>query len=172
MSNTVLKTVTKQMILDCKAAVEASYMGRMEGFAEDFQAEPDRYGNLPRRKYRGAIAEFTVLGVDALMDLVIEKMAEGWKRSKVYTVSIGAAFTAYMIKPDVLIEEELKAEFKEAEQALRAQVDAENEQVIAHTVVQRKAQILKERERALKDADDALDAELAAEVRAALQSAK
>ncbi|MNW10509.1 hypothetical protein D3C71_2077460 [compost metagenome] len=63
-------------------------------------------------------------------------------------------------------------EFKEAEVALRARVEKANEVIIANTVAQRKAQVLKEREEAAKAADEALEAELEAEVRAALKGAK
>ncbi|MNW18519.1 hypothetical protein D3C71_2181130 [compost metagenome] len=61
---------------------------------------------------------------------------------------------------------------QEAEDELRASVEQANELIISDTIAKRKAQVLKEREEAAKAADEALEAELAAEVRAALKGVK
>ena len=173
MTNTVLTTVTKQMITEAKAVAEQLYLNRLEGYDAIFNAEPDASGNLPRKFFRGGVVEFTAGSVDTLIDLVINKLSDGWKRSAVDTTSIGTTFfRTYLIKPDAEIQADLAEEFKEAEAELRARVEAGNEAIIAATVAQRKMQVLREREEAVKAADISLEAELQAEVRAALKGAK
>lgn len=172
MSNTVLKTVTKADIQEVKEAAERLYMGRVGGYAEDFLAQPDRHGNYPRRMFRGALEEFTATGVNALLDLIFDKISQGYKRSETPTSTIGQLYLTYLIKPDAVIAEELVEEFKEAERSLRASIERVNEEIVAKTVAQRKAQVLKERGEAAKAADAALEAELEAEVRAALKGGK
>lgn len=173
MSNTVLKTVTKQMIAECRAVAEQQYMARHEHHGVDFAGEFDEFGNLPPKFFRGPMIEFTAVSVEGLIDLVIEKQSQGWKRSSVLiTNEVSNYYVIQMIKPDEAIQADLKEEFKEAEAALHAQVSAYNEQIISATVAQRKSQMLKEREEEAKAADAALEAELHAEVRAALKSAK
>ncbi|MBU0523578.1 MAG: hypothetical protein KJ643_15195 [Gammaproteobacteria bacterium] len=171
-NNTLLKTATKQMISDCKAEAEAAYMNRVGGYAEDFQGQPDRHGNLPRRMFRGAQVEFTAKGVNALLDLVFEKVAQGYKRCSTDTTSYGIDHIVYLIKPEAEIQADLIVVLKEAEDELRARIEKANEAIIADTIAKRKAQVLKEREEAAKAADAALEAELDAEVRAALKGAK
>lgn len=172
MSNNVLATVTKQMIADCKADAELAYMNRVGGYAEDFQGQPDRHGNLPRRMFRGAQVEFTTTGINAFLDLIFEKVSQGYKRSDTLSMNSGMQYYTYLVKPEAEIQADLVEEFKEAEVALRARVEKANEVIIANTVAQRKTQVLKEREEAAKAADEALEAELEAEVRAALKGAK
>lgn len=172
-NNNVLTTVTKQMISECKTIAENLYMNRTEGFSEIFDARPDASGNLPRKFYRGAVVEFTAGSVDALLDLVITKMSQGWKRSAAPTTNIGTTFfLTYLVKPDSEIQSDLIEELKDAEAVLRERIEKENEAIIAKTVAQRKVQVLRQREEAAKAADEALEAELEAEVRAALKGAK
>ncbi|KPG99433.1 hypothetical protein AEQ67_09860 [Pseudomonas sp. RIT-PI-q] len=171
-NNNVLTTVTKQMVAECKAEAELAYMNRVGGFAEDFQGQPDRHGNLPRRMFRGAQVEFTAKGVNALLDLVFEKVAQGYKRCATEATSYGIEHFVYLKKPDAEIQLELPEVLKEAEAELRARVDKANEAIIADTIAKRKAAVLREREEAAKAADVALEAELEVEVRAALKGAK
>jgi hypothetical protein len=172
MSSNVLTTVTKQMIADCKAEAEVAYMNRVGGYAEDFQGQPDKHGNLPRRMFRGAQVEFHARGVNALLDLVFEKVAQGYKRCATDATSYGIDHIVYLVKPDVEIQADLFEVLNEAEEALRARVDKANEAIIADTIIKRKAAVLREREEAAKAADVALEAELEREVRAALKAVK
>jgi len=172
MSNNVLTTVTKQMIADCKAEAELAYYNRVGGYAEDFQGQPDRHGNLPRKLYRGAQVEFTATGINAFLDLIFEKVSQGYKRSDTPNTNSGIQFYTYLVKPEAEIQVDLVEVLKEAETELRARVERANEAIIADTVAKRKAQVLKEREEAAKAADAALEAELEAEVRAALKGGK
>lgn len=172
MSSNVLTTVTKPMIADCKAEAELAYLNRVGGFAEDFQGQPDRHGNLPRRMFLGAQEEFHAKGVNALLDLVFEKVAQGYKRCATDATSYGIDHIVYLVKPEAEIQADLVVVLKEAEEELRARVEKANEAIIADTIAKRKAQVLKEREQAAKAADIALEAELEAEVRAALKGAK
>lgn len=172
MSNNVLTTVTKQMITECKAEAERAYRSRVGGYDVIFGAEPDERGNLPRKLFRGAQVEFTAMGVNALLDLVFERIEQGYKRSDAPTTSVGQLYLTYLIKPDAEIQADLAEEFKEAEAALKAKVEQANEEIIAHTVAQRKAQVIRDREAAAKLADEQLEAELDAEVRAALKGGK
>ena len=173
MSNTVLKTVTKADIQEAKDIAEREYLARPEHHGVDFAAEFDELGNLPPKFFRGPLVEFSVRGVEAVVDLIVEKQSQGWKRS---TVGINHAasnvYIVYLVKPDDLIQADLKEEFREAEAALRERVEKANEAIIADTVAKRKAQILREREEAAKAADIALEAELEMEVRTALKGAK
>ena len=77
-----------------------------------------------------------------------------------------------MLKPETEIQGDWAFVFREVEDELRARVEKANEAIITATVAQRKTQVLKEREEAVKAADEALEAELEAEVRAALKGAK
>ena len=172
MSNTVLTTVTQRMIQECKAEAERAYYNRVGGYAEDVQSQPDRHGNYPRRMFRGAQEEFTAQGVNALLDLVFEKISQGYQRCNTEASSYGINHIVYLTKPVSVIQLELPEVLKEAEAELRARVDRENELIIADTIAKRKATVLREREEAAKAADAALEAELAAEVRAALKGAK
>ena len=172
MSNTVLTTVTKQMIADCKADAERAYMNRVGKHDVIFGAEPDRHGNLPRKFYRGAQVEFTATGINAFLDLVFEKISQGYKRSNTLTTNSGNLYFTYLVKPEAEIQADLVEELKEAEAELRARVERANEVIIADTVAKRKLQVLKEREEAAKAADAALEAELEAEIRAALKGGK
>ncbi|WP_454865573.1 hypothetical protein [Pseudomonas umsongensis] len=172
MSNNVLTTVTKQMIADCKSDAERDYRNRVEGHDVIFGGEPDQHGNLPRKLFRGARVEFTALGVQALLDLVFDKVSQGYKRCDTEASSYGINHIVYLVKPDAEIQADLVVVLKEAEEELRARVERGNEVIIANTVAQRKVQVLKEREEAAKAADAALEAELEAEVRAALKGGK
>ena len=173
MSNTVLKTVTKVDIQEARDVAEQEYMARPEHHGVDFAGEFDEFGNLPRKFFRGPLIEFSVNGVEAVVDLIIEKQSQGWKRS---TTPIGNAasnvYIVHLIKPDVLIQADLKEEFREAEEALRARVEKSNEAIILDQVAKRKAQVIREREAAAKLADEQLEAQLEAEVRAALKGGK
>jgi hypothetical protein len=172
MSNNVLTTVTKQMIADCKAEAERAYFARVGGYAEDFQVQPDKHGNYPRKFFRGARVEFTALGVNALLSVMFEKLSEGYKRCDTEATSFGMQHMFYLEKPDSEIQTDLIEVFKEAEAELRARVEQANEAIISDTIAKRKLQVLKEREEAARAADEALEAELEAEVRAALKGAK
>jgi hypothetical protein len=172
MNNTVLTTVSKQMIADCKTEAERDYMNRVEGHDVIFGAKPDQHGSLPRKLFRGARVEFTALGVQALLDLVFEKVSQGFKRCDTEATSFGMQHMVYLMKPDDAIQADLIEVLKEAESELRARVEKANEVIIANTVAQRKVQVLKEREEAAKAADAALEAELEVEVRAALKGGK
>ena len=173
MSTTVLKAVTKADIQEAKDIAEREYMARPEHYGAHFTGEFDEYGNVPSKFFRGPLVEFKVYGVEAVIDLVIEKQSQGWKRSDIaINNDTSNVYVVHLIKSDELIQADLKEEFKEAEAALRARVEKANETIIASTVAQRKAQVLKEREEAAKAADAALEAELEAEVRAALKGAK
>lgn len=168
MTSTVLATVTKQMIAECKADAERDYMGRVGGYAEDFQGQADRHGNFPRRMFLGAQVEFHAKGVNALLDLVFDKVGQGYKRCATDATNYGIDYIVYLVKPDAEIQSDLVVVLKEAESELRAQVEKANEAIILDQVAKRKAQVLKEREEAAKAADAALEAELEAEVRTAL----
>ncbi|WP_413705303.1 hypothetical protein [Pseudomonas sp. Pseusp16] len=172
MTNTVLITATKQMIAECRAAAERDYLSRVGGHDVIFGAEPDERGNLPRKLFRGARVEFTATGINALLDLVFEKVAQGYKRCDTEATSYGIEHFVYLLKPEAEIQADLVFVLREAEDELRARVEKANEEIIANTVAQRKAQVLKEREEAAKAADAALEAELEAEVRAALKGGK
>lgn len=172
MSNTVLTQVTKAMITECRAEAERAYRNRLEGHDIIFGAEPNRHGQLPRKFFRGARVEFTATGVNALLDLIFDKVARGYKRCDTPTTNSGIIYFAYLEKPEDEIKADLVLELIEAEEALRARVDKANEAIITDTIAKRKAQVLREREEAAKAADEALEAELELEVRAALKGAK
>lgn len=172
MNNAVLTQVTKTMITECRAEAERAYTNRVEGHDVVFGAEPNHLGQLPRKFYRGARVQFTVTGINALLDLIFEKVAQGYKRCDTPTTNSGIIYFTYLEKPDDEIKADLVLELIEAEEALRERVDKANEAIIADTIVKRKAQVLREREEAAKAADEALQAELEVEVRAALKGAK
>ena len=172
MSNNVLTTVTKQMVAECKAEAELAYMNRVGGYSEIFGAEPNSHGSIPRKLFRGAQVEFTATGINALLDLVFEKVSQGYKRCNTDATSYGVNHIVYLVKPDAEIQADLIVVLKEAEEELRARVDKANELIVSDTIAKRKVQVLKEREAAAKAADEALDAEIEAEVRAALKGAK
>lgn len=173
MSSTVLKIVSKADLQEARDIAEREYLARPEHYGAYFTGEFDEFGNLPHKFFRGPLVEFKVYGVEAVIDLVIEKQAQGWKRSDTPISNITSnVYIVHLVKSDDLIQADLKEEYREAEEALRARVEKANEAIIANTVAQRKAQMLKEREEAAKAADAALDAELEAEVRAALKGAK
>ncbi|WP_448144684.1 hypothetical protein [Pseudomonas silesiensis] len=172
MTSKVLTTVTKQMIAECKAEAERAYYNRVGGYAEDVQSEPDRHGNYPRRMFRGAQEEFTAQGINALLDLVFEKISQGYKRCDTEASSYGINHIVYLTKPDSQIQVELPDVLKEAEAELRARIEKANEAIILDQVAKRKAQVIRDREAAAKLADEQLEAELEAEVRAALKGAK
>lgn len=164
----VLKKVTKEAIAAVKADATARYHERLEGFAEDLTATPDANLNYPRKFLRGAIVEFTTQFVDPLLKFVIEKVSAGWKLGPVPTHYTATVFTTYLIKPDAEIEADLKLEHEEAEAKLKSDIEKENEVIIATQVALRKATVLRQREEAARKADLQLEADLEAEVRAAL----
>ena len=172
MANTVLTTVTKQMIAECRAAAERDYLSRVGRHDVIFGATPDRHGNLPRKLYRGAQVEFTATGINTPLNLVFEKVSQGYKRCDTEAASYGIEHFVYLLKPETEIQGDWAFVFREVEDELRARVEKANEAIITATVAQRKTQVLKEREEAVKAADEALEAELEAEVRAALKGAK
>lgn len=173
MSNTVLKTVTKADIQEAKDIAEREYLARPEHHGVDFAAEFDELGNLPPKFFRGPLVEFSVCGVEAVVDLIIERQSQGWKRSPVAISNTASnVYIVYLIKPDELIQADLKEEYREAEEALRARVEKANEAIVLDQVAKRKAAVLREREEAAKAADEALEAEIEAEVRAALKGVK
>lgn len=164
----VLNKVTREDIAAAKAQATALYMNRVEGHAEDWAAGQDSQGNFPRRFLRGAIQDFTTQFADPLLQLVTTKVAKGYKLSEMSTVQVGTVYTVFLAKPEADITADLKLEHEEAEAALKAKVDRENDAIIATQVALRKASVLRQREQALHDADKQLEAELLAEVRAAL----
>ncbi|WP_408598064.1 hypothetical protein [Pseudomonas sp. PLMAX] len=173
MKQQVLKVVSKADLQEARDIAEREYMARPEHYGSYFTGEFDKYGNVPSKFFRGPLVEFKVYGVEAVIDLVIEKQSQGWKRSDIaINNDTSNVYVVHLIKSDELIQADLKEEFKEAEAALRARVEKSNEALIANTVAQRKAQVLKEREEAARAADEALEAELEAEVRAALKGGK
>lgn len=171
-NNNVLTTVTKQMISECKTIAERSYMSRVAGYSTIFGAEPNEHGQIPRKLYRGARVEFTALGVDALLDIVFSKIAEGYKRCDTPSSSFGMQHIVYLIKPDAEIKADLEVVFQEAEVELRERVEKANEAIVLDQVAKRKAQVLREREEAAKAADAELEAQLEVEVRQALKVGK
>ncbi|MGC3895184.1 hypothetical protein [Pseudomonas urmiensis] len=171
MNKELMKKVTKQMIVDAKAEAERLYMGRLDGYSEDYAATPVN-GRLPRRHFRGAVQEFSVLTADEMLKLVVGKLNEGYSLSEIPTQVIGQAYIAYLVKPEAVRAEELKEEHKEAETKLHAAVAAENEAIIQRTFEQRVATERRKREEAAKAAQEAEEAALMAEVRAALLESK
>lgn len=172
----LIKKVTRSMIVEAKAEAERKYMDRLSGYTEDFTASPTN-GIYPRRYYAGALEEFIVPGVDAMITFVLEKISQGWSQSQVSTKcftppNLPQQFVVYLVKPEAVRAEELKEEYKEAEARLHAAVAAENEALIQRTFEQRVATERRKREEAAKAAQEAEEAALMAEVRAALLESK
>lgn len=141
----VLKKVTTSEITQAKEEAKALYLNRLEGNDVDITAEADARGNFPRRWFRGAISDFTVTGIDALLPLVAEKLAQGFKLSGVPTYVLGPVHTVHMIKPDAAIALDLKDEYADAEAALKARVEAQNA-----VIVEKEVQAMIQRELSIK----------------------
>ena len=139
MKQTVLKTVTAEDIQAVREEAKHLYMSRVEGNDFDYLAEPNEMGMLPRRWFSGAIVEFVAHPTpDVLLNLVFEKVAEGWTRSAVSTTG-GAehgvsVFRVYLKKPAEKLQEDLEGLYAEAEAKLRAKVEQENETIIEREV--------------------------------------
>lgn len=172
----LMKKVTKKDIEACKAEAERLYMGRLTGYVDDISAVPVN-GVYPRFYAVGAIEEFIATTADGLIDLVLEKTSKGWGKSDVMTQTFTPAnlpmqFAVYLVKPEAVRAEELKEVHKEAEAKLHAAVAAENEALIQRTFEQRVATERRKREEAAKAAQEAEEAALMAEVRAAMLGSK
>jgi hypothetical protein len=165
----VLKKVTAQDIKAVKEAAKAAYFGRLEGHDIDWEQGQDSQGQFQRKFYRGGIVSFIVAGsVDVMIDDLIAKIGQGYKRVSVSTEVGLLASTYYMQKPDAEIEKDLVLEYEEAEAALRAAVQKENDVIVATQVALRRATVLRQREEEARKADRQLEADIEAEVRAAL----
>lgn len=139
MKQTVLKTVTAEDIQAVREEAEHLYMGRIEGNDFDFQGDPNEMGELPRRWFLGAIVEHVAHPTpDDLLNLVFEKVAEGWTRSTASTTSSNgggvSVFRVYLKKPAEKLQEDLETLYAEAEAKLRAKVEVENEAIIEREV--------------------------------------
>lgn len=136
MTNAVLKKVTAKDIQAVKDEVESKYLNRIEGHDYDYQGQQDSSGNWPRRYFHGAIVHFAAHpNPDSLLDIVLEKLGEGWTRSVIETTSVGAAlFNVFLVKPVAQQQEDLKVLYAEAEAKLRAKVEQENEAIIEREV--------------------------------------
>jgi hypothetical protein len=170
MKQQVLKTVTAQNIQAVKDEAKHLYMQRIDGFDVDFQGKPDASGNLPRRHFKGAIVEFVAsTGPDELLNLVLEKLAEGWSRSTTSTTCVGSTFfSVWLMKPVEQQTQDLEALYAEAEAKLRAQVEQENEEIVEREVQLQLANAARKKaEQQAKDAEEAAAA-IRKEVEAAL----
>jgi len=139
MKQTVLKTVTAEDIQAVREEAEHLYISRVEGHDIDFQGVPDEMGELPRRWFRGALVEFVAHpSPDALLNLVFEKVAEGWTRSTTSTTgsteSGVSVFRVYLKKPAEKLQEDLEVLYAEAEAKLRDRVAQENDAIIEREV--------------------------------------
>lgn len=116
--NTLLRTVTKADIQTAKAEVDVVYATRIDGFDTDYLAEMDGFGNLPRTYVLGALVEFVAPhGADSLVELVLEKLAEGYTRSDTPTYCAGGngvVFNLYMLKPAARQAADLKVLYAKA----------------------------------------------------------
>jgi predicted small secreted protein len=165
----VLKKITAQDIKAVKEAAKAAYLGRIEGTDIDWEKGQNNHGHFQRKFYRGGIVSFIVAGnVDVMIDDVIAKIDKGYKRVSIPSEASPLACTYYMQKPDAEIEKDLVLEYEGAEAALRVAVQKENDEIVATQVALRKATVLRQREEEARKADQQLEADLEAEVRAAL----
>lgn len=165
---TVLKKITQNQLDEAYEMARQLYLGRIDGFDYDYLAPADSKGNFPRKHFRGALVQLTTSSLDALLAVVLGNAAQGYRLSSVPTVVLGSAHTVYMLKPEAQVTAQLKEVRQEVEAALQIEIEKQNDKIIAATVAQRKATELRKRADAAKAADDALEAGLLAEVRAAL----
>jgi len=169
----MLKTVTKADIQAAKAEVDVVYATRIDGFDTDYLAEMDEFGNLPRTYVLGAQVEFVAeYGADSLIDLVLQKLAEGYTRSATPTYCAGnngVVYNLYMVKPQAQQDEDLKKLYAKAEAKLQASVEKYNESVIEHEVQLQIASAARKRTEELAAAAKAQEERIRKEVEEALR---
>lgn len=181
---TTLKTKNPeelQLLIDAELA---AYAIRLTGFDTDYSATPDKYGQLPRKMYLGAVEQIVERSLIGAMSALQQRLDQGYKLFLSHSCSpevtaVGAGII-YVTKPEAVQAEEVKQIAAQITADYEASIAAHNEKVLEEQAAAEKLALEKEvnRRLAIKLEEErqqilnSIKAEITAEAKPAKKAAK
>ncbi|MNX85486.1 hypothetical protein D3C86_1173220 [compost metagenome] len=169
---TVLRKFNKAELASRKDAAKDKFYNTQDGY-DQFASFDPKTGRAIAGMVKGAYTRFIVDYMTEILKTYLAKIELGYTLHELEVQPLtGHSAEIYFYRPQAEIDAALEGIYEQVAQAYAAEIESENEAIVADTVAKRKVQVLKEREEAAKAADEALEAELDAEVRAELKGGK
>lgn len=150
---TTLKTKNPEELQFLIDAELAAYAIRLTGFDTDYSATPDKYGQLPRKMYLGAVEQIVERSLIGAMSVLQQRLDQGYKlflsNSCSPEVTAVGAGVLYVAKPEAVQAEDVKKITEEITAKYHAEINAHNERVMTEQAAAEKLALDKEVSRRL-----------------------
>lgn len=181
---TTLKTANPEELQFLIDSELADYAIRLTGFDTDHSATPDKYGQLPRKMYLGAIEQIVERSLIGAMGVLQQRLDAGYRLYLTNTMApevtnVGAGII-YVTKPEAVQAEDAKQIAAQITAEYEASISAHNDKVLAEQAAAENLALEKEvnRRLAIKAEEErqavlaVVMSELAAEAKPAKKAAK